>query len=306
MSRGRVTLAHDTARRGRARAGLDDGPAARTSPWGTSNLVTELRQPTVEPEVAEVYRHALSSLHDARIPYLVGGAWALAWCTGITRRTKDLDVFVHRRDVDQVLATLRGAGFETETRAPHWLGKAWAGVEFVDLIWGSANGVAIVDDEWFQHALEGEILGVPSALCPLEETIWSKSWVMDRERYDGADVAHIIRMSADHLDWHRILRRFGDGWRVLLSHLLLFGFVYPNERDRVPEWLLRELLARAEKEIVPSGHEPKVCRGTLFSVEQYRIDVERWGYQDGRLTPFGKLVPNDLVEGQSAARRGRR
>jgi len=30
------------------------------------------------------------------------------------------------------------------------------------------------------------------------------------------------------------VRRFGDAWPVLLSHLILFGFIYPGERGRVP------------------------------------------------------------------------
>ncbi|MFZ5480023.1 MAG: nucleotidyltransferase family protein [Myxococcota bacterium] len=269
-------------------------------------MVSEVRQPDVDPEVAEVYRRAVASLRDARLPFLVGGAWALAWLTGITRRTKDLDLFVHRRDATRVLDALAAAGFETETRAPHWLGKAWCGVEFVDLIWGSANGLAVVDDEWFDHAIPGTVLGHPVALCPWEETIWSKAWVMDRERFDGADVAHILRVTADKLDWHRLLRRFDGGWHVLLSHLLLFGFVYPGERPRVPPWIMRELLQRAEAEVENGPEGDALCRGTLFSTEQYRVDVERWGYADGRLAPFGRLAPDDLVEGPRAARRRRR
>jgi hypothetical protein len=28
--------------------------------------------------------------------------------------------------------------------------------------------------------------------------------------------------------------RFGDHWRVLFSHIILFGFVYPDKRQNVP------------------------------------------------------------------------
>ncbi len=58
--------------------------------------------------------------------------------------------------------------------------------------------------------------------------IWSKAFIMERERYDGADIAHLILACGRDLDWRRLLGRFGRRWRVLLSHLVLFGFVYPG------------------------------------------------------------------------------
>ena len=51
---------------------------------------------------------------------------------------------------------------------------------------------------------------------------------MERERYDGADVAHIILAYGDRMDWRRLIDRFGRYWRVLLSHLVLYGFIYPS------------------------------------------------------------------------------
>ena len=98
------------------------------------------------------------------------------------------------------------------------------------MIYCSGNGVAEVDDEWFSFAADGEILGVPVRLCPAEEMIWSKAYVQERERFDGADIAHLIRCRGKSMDWDRLLRRFGDHWRVLFSHLVLFGFIYPGDR----------------------------------------------------------------------------
>src|SRR4030095_12962312 len=105
---------------------------------------------------------------------------------------------------------------------------------YVDLIFSSGNGVAEVDDDWFRHAVEGEVLGLRVQLTPPEESIWSKAYVMERERYDGADVAHLLHTQADRLDWQRLVRRFGPHWRVLLSHLIVFGFIYPADRARIP------------------------------------------------------------------------
>ena len=96
---------------------------------------------------------------------------------------------------------LADAGFATELTFPHWLGKAYAGDRFIDLIFSAGNGVAAVDDLWFAHAPPGEVLGVPVRLCPPEEMIWSKAFIMERERYDGADVAHLILACGRELDW---------------------------------------------------------------------------------------------------------
>ena len=38
-------------------------------------------------------------------------------------------------------------------------------------------------------------------VAPAEESLWCKAFVMERERFDGADVAHIILAYGDRLDW---------------------------------------------------------------------------------------------------------
>jgi hypothetical protein len=187
--------------------------------------------PHLDPQTFAFYERALTTLNDAGVPYLVGGAYAFERYTGIARHTKDFDIFVRPDDLDRVFATLAGAGCDTEVTFPHWLGKARCGGDLVDIIFSSGNGVAAVDELWFRHAIDDTVLGIPVQLMPAEEMIWSKGFIMERERYDGADVAHILRARAHLLDWGRLLARFGRHWRVLFSHLVLFGFVYPTERS---------------------------------------------------------------------------
>jgi hypothetical protein len=230
------------------------------------------------------YRHALRALATAGVPFLVGGAYALSRYTGVHRDTKDIDVFIHPRDLGPALDALNAAGHPTEVPFPHWLAKARGEDCMLDIIYSAGNGVAEVDDEWFAHAVPDEILGLPARLCPPEETLWSKGFIMERERYDGADVAHLLRSRAATMDWARVLRRFGDYWPVLLSHLVLFGFIYPAERDRVPEWVMDELLARQRGDLHRPDSGPPLCRGPLLSREQYLPDLNRWGYQDARIT----------------------
>lgn len=237
----------------------------------------------------DFYLPAVSALDEAGLPFLVGGAYAFQRFTGIERDLKDFDIFVRSADCRRVLDKLSAIGYQTELTFPHWLGKAVCGQHYVDVIFNSGNGVARVDDEWFQHAIVEDFLGVPIKLCPIEETIWSKAYVMERERYDGADVAHLLLACGKDLNWQRLLERFGPHWRLLLSHIVLFGFVYPCERSQIPQWVLDDLLERLRKESTLAVSPKRLCQGTLLSREQYLPDLQ-CGYHDARLVPKGNMT----------------
>jgi len=259
---------------------------------------------TLAPGTRDFYRRALRALGDAGVPFLVGGAYAFERYTGIERHTKDLDVFVRPADARGTLDALARAGYHVELAYPHWLGKAFCSGDFVDVIFGAGNGVAIVDDAWFEHAVEATLFDVPVSLTPVEESIWSKAFVQERERYDGADVAHLLHAYGERLDWDRLLWRFGPHWRVLLSHLVLYGFVYPGERTAVPKHVLRELTDRLLAEAPDGQPGPRVCQGTLLSREQYLPDVDQWGYADARLEPRGSLSTADVAHWTAAIEHG--
>jgi len=250
----------------------------------------------LDPATFAFYARSLRALNDAGVPFLVGGAYAFERYTSIARHTKDFDIFVRETDLDDVFAVLRAAGCETEITFPHWLGKAKCGEDLVDIIFSSGNGVAQVDELWFEHAVDEVVLGEPVRLMPAEEMIWSKGFIMERERFDGADVAHILHARADALDWRRLLMRFGRHWRVLFSHLVLFGFIYPSERARIPAWVMHELARRLARETasVPVADASPVCRGPLLSRAQYLIDVDGRGFRDARLTHESAMSEADV------------
>jgi len=254
---------------------------ARPSPWEG-----------IDPATTAFYRHVLQTLADAGIPYLVGGAFSFACFTGIERPTKDLDLFIRRDDYGPIEDLMRASGYRAELTYPHWLAKVHAGDAFVDLIFNSGNGILPVDDEWFAHASKAEVLGLSVKVAPAEESIASKAFIMERERYDGADVAHLLR--ARTLDWQRLARRFGPHWRVLLAHLVLFGFIYPDERARVPAWLMDELLARLREEMGGPPPATRVCAGTLLSREQYLHDLGQGGLTDARVR-YGAMTEEDVA-----------
>lgn len=251
--------------------------------------------PQPDAEAAAFYTGVLRALGAAGVPFLVGGAYALNGYCAIERHTKDLDIFVRRADCERACAVLSDAGYATEATHPHWLAKVQAPFAQIDLIFSSGNGICEVDDDWFRHAGEGRVLGVAVPIVPAEEMIWQKAFVMERERYDGADVAHLLHDCAGRLDWHRLLDRFGARWRVLLGHLVLFGFIYPAQRDRIPRGVMDELLGRLRRELdAPPPADPH-CHGTLLSREQYLGDIAARGYADARLAPLGTMSEEDVA-----------
>lgn len=215
--------------------------------------------------------------------------------TGVVRRTNDLDVFVHREHVEPLMRVLAEKGYGTEVRFPHWICKARQGDHIIDLIFGSGNGICAVDAKWFSEATKVTLLEESVFLVPVEEMIWSKAFVMDRERYDGADIAHLLHACSQTLDWPGLLWRFNPHWRVLLSHLILFGYVYPGRRLQVPRWLMSELIRRLEVEMTSMPSDRKVCQGTLLSWSQYLDYIERGEYEDARHPPRGALTVEEAA-----------
>jgi hypothetical protein len=256
-------------------------------------------------DAASAYARVLDTLTNAGVQYLVGGGVALVHYTGVNRETRDLDLFLRPADFDLAIQALADAGFVTERTHPHWLGKARAGKHCVDLIFNSGNGMCAVDERWFEHAADAGVLGRSVRMVPVEELIWTKLFIMERERYDGADVAHLLRDLAERLDWQRLLDRVGENWRVLLSHLVLFGFIYPAERGKIPAWLFDGLLHRLQLEGQAAAPRQGLCRGTLLSRQQYLHDIEAESYRDARTTRASSMTPRDIAAWTDAIDRDR-
>ena len=262
------------------------------------------RQGELDESARAFYVRTLGLLRNADIPFLVGGAYALNYYTGIARHTKDFDVFVRREHYGDVAMVLEAAGIETELTFPHWLGKASCEHGAIDVIFSSGNGLSQVDDAWFEHSVVGSVLGFEVRVCPPEEMIWSKAFITERERYDGADIMHLLLARAERLDWQRLLARFDAHWRVLLSYLGLFGFVYPSERARIPEWVMKELIERLSRELAAPPSLRRVCQGTLLSRQQYLTDVGPWGFEDARLTEAGSMTMEEVAHWTRAIEEG--
>jgi len=243
----------------------------------------------------EFHHKTVAVLRAADIPFLIGGAYVVEVYAGVSRSTKDFDLCIRPNDLKPALNALARAGYKTELTFPHWLAKATFEGDKLDLIFRAGNGLCEVDTSWFERARDDELLGVPVKLCAPEEMIWMKTFIMERERFDGADIAHILRRWVAEMDWPHLVRRFGPDWRVLLSHLILFGYIYPGERARIPIAVMEELIRRLRTEANEAG-SGQLCRGTLLSRQQYLVDIREWGFRDARLEERVHMNQQDIAD----------
>jgi nucleotidyltransferase DUF2204 len=240
------------------------------------------------------HRRSVAALQAANVPFLIGGAYVVEVYAGVSRRTKDFDLYVRPHHVHAAMEALARAGYKTEMTFPHWLAKAGRGRDHIDLIFRAGNGLCEVDDSWFEGAHDDELLGLRVKLCAPEEMIWMKAYIMERERFDGADIVHILRRCAVELDWLHLVRRFRSDWRVLLSHLVLFGYIYPSERDKIPAAIMDDLIARLRSE-ERTAARGRICRGPLLSRKQYLVDIHEWGFRDARLEGRVHMNAKDIA-----------
>ncbi len=237
--------------------------------------VTTSFEPDYEEQERSLYREVLLLLNDIAIPYAVSGAFALQHHTGIWRDTKDLDLFLTSENVGRALDGLRAAGFECKVCDPVWLAKAHQGDFFVDLITGMSNAVITVDDSWIERASAAVVVGVPTNVLAAEELIASKLFVTRRERFDGADIAHVVYGTQGKLDWDRILELAGQHWEMVFWALVLFRYIYPAHTAYVPARVWDDLIGRFISAVKNPDANARF-RGSLIDENQFAIDLREW------------------------------
>src|SRR6266849_3752707 len=234
-------------------------------------------QPPCFPAVQEaLFREVLELMERERVPVVVSGAFALHEHTGIWRDTKDLDLFMPAQEVERALQVLSRDGFETEVLDPIWLAKARRGEYFVDLITGMSNAVVRVDYSWIRRANRSQVFGISARVLAPAELIASKVFVTRRERFDGADICHVIYGTRGQFDWQRLMSLLGEHWQMLLWCLVLYQYIYPGYCHFVPANIWEELLSRFKMEL---KHPNKAIdfRGSLIDEKMFAIDISEWG-----------------------------
>ena len=246
---------------------------------GTQLPVTSSEEPTWAPEARECYQGVLRGLLQAKVPTAISGGFAFHHHTGIWRITKDLDLVLPPDAVSRAFEVLIREGFETYVQDRVWLAKARRGEYFVDLITGVGNATLTVEQSWIDRAAEDEVLGIRCKVLSVEEMIASKLFVTRRERFDGADIAHLLNASAGSLDWPRLLKLTEPHWQMLYWQLVLFAYIYPARAGEIPAAIWRDLTERFNQTVsMPDVNAPS--RGTLIDPKMFAIDVNEWGERD--------------------------
>jgi len=223
-----------------------------------------------------LFREVIQLLERNHVPFVISGAFALHEHTGIWRDTKDLDMFLPAQEVGRALTLLEKDGFETEVLDSVWLAKAKRDGFFVDLITGMSNAVLRVDYSWIRHASRSEVFGLSVRVLAPEELIVSKIFVTRRERFDGADICHVIYGTKGKFDWQRLMSLIRDHWEMLFWSLVLYHYIYPAHSDYVPAEIWTELVHRFSVELAHPNKSANF-RGSLIDDKMFAIDVAEWG-----------------------------
>ena len=112
-----------------------------------------------------------------------------------------------------------------------------------------------------------------------EELIASKVFVTRRERFDGADIAHVIYGTRGNFEWNRLMSLIGEHWERLFWSLVLYHYIYPANSDYVPRQIWDELLNRFKVELAHPNKDVEF-RGSLIDDKMFAIDVHEWGKRD--------------------------
>ena len=120
-------------------------------------------EPTLKnPEAEAFYAEALRELNRLGLPFLLAGTYALSAYTGITRPTKDLDIFCKASDYPRILSFFKRQGYDIGIEDERWLAKVYEGKYFFDVIFSARSAAIPVSDDWFEGAPEIEVYGTRS------------------------------------------------------------------------------------------------------------------------------------------------
>jgi len=200
---------------------------------------------TISSDQWEVYRTAIHTMREAGIPFLLGGGFALAIYTGRWRNTKDIDFYIRKHDRQKAVATLTKAGFADYFSKLHydrkWIYRSTRSGVIVDIIWAMANQRAETDELWFQNATPAAVRGESLHVVPMEEFLWCKVYILQRDHCDWTDVFNLLYAAGEQIDWNHLLGRLGGDDLLLKGLLSVYDWLCPRRAAKLPIWLRKRL-----------------------------------------------------------------
>jgi hypothetical protein len=191
----------------------------------------------------QAYRSAIEALRGAGIRFMVGGGFALATFTGKWRDTKDIDFYVMPADVPAARRALITAGFtDYYEKLPYdrkWIYRSVREGVIVDIIWAMANQRAQVDAGWFERTRYVSIRGEQLEVMPMEEFLWCKLYIIQRDHCDWPDAFNLIYARGRQIDWGHLIERVERDIPLLKGLLTLFGWLCLKKARELPPSLWR-------------------------------------------------------------------
>jgi len=126
-------------------------------------------------------------------------------------------------------------------------------------------------------------LGVHTRILRPEEIIATKAYIANRDRFDGADILHLIRALQGEVDWQRLVDLLEGDEEIVLWHLVLFALAYPMHREWLPRALIRRAFDRLQS--TPDLLAGRAFRGAVLDPVSFGVDVREWGYRDAGSAP---------------------
>lgn len=195
----------------------------------------------ISPHDWTLYRVVLEAAQRQGMRFALGGGFAFSAYARRWRDTKDMDLYVlpdeRQAMIEIVLASGFADYFEREPYDRNWIFRGYREGVIVDVIWQMANQRAKVDDRWLTRGPEITIRGLTVRLLAVEDLIWAKLYVLQRERCDWPDLLNVIYVQGPQMDWNYLLEQVGDDAAVLGGVLHLLGWMCPERAQELPEWI---------------------------------------------------------------------
>ena len=92
----------------------------------------------------------------------------------------------------------------------------------------------MVGPEWLSRGPEVSLRGERLRAIPIEELIWSKLYILQRERSDWNDVFNLIDAQPGAIDWGHLIQQLSDDVPLLSAALLVYGWLAPDRSGDIP------------------------------------------------------------------------
>lgn len=189
----------------------------------------------------DLYTPVIFEARGAGIDFVLGGGLAFCEYSGRLRNTKDVDLFFLPEDRDRLVKILGHHGwtdyYDHKSYDRTWIYRGFRAGLILDLIWSLPNHRGDVTPEWLTGANKVEIHGTEMRLLSLEDLVWSKLYVMQRERCDWPDIFNMLNASAEHVNWEYLMERLGPDTALFGGVLAAYRWLCPVQAANLPEWV---------------------------------------------------------------------